>query len=279
MVFKKCVAVNLPWQGPFFRDIKRSSCLIFLTMSMSLGRRSGCSKASAIWAEWHLWNSLTKAFQGMVTPSTSSRGDQVRCWRCTSVPISSSWLSIEVDLLSLRSLAVFYCLVPFWGAISPSSSSYIGLFFFRFGIACSSRSVRSKGRKGRRMGGTWDLGTSFEVDPLFLAAMRSLRPLFPQFNAISSSSSSEVLSRLGVAKSDTTREPDTANPFINRSWVKAKRVQVKFGLTRLTHLLNGSYSCSTCWTRLTRLAYKGNFTILPLKPRYISLVMIYSPQN
>ena len=88
------------------------------------------------------------------------------------------------------------------------------------------------------MGGTWDLGTSFEFDPMFLAAMRSLRPLFPQFNDISSSSSSKILSRLGVAKSDTTREPNTANPFINRSWVKAKRVQVKFGLTRLTHLLN-----------------------------------------
>ena len=44
------------------------------------------------------------------------------------------------------------------------------------------------------MGGTWGLGTSFEVDPLFLAAMRSLRPLFPRVNAISSSFSSKVLS-------------------------------------------------------------------------------------
>ena len=43
------------------------------------------------------------------------------------------------------------------------------------------------------MGGIWGLGTSFEVDPLLLAAMRSFRPLFPWVNAISSSSSSEVL--------------------------------------------------------------------------------------
>ena len=44
------------------------------------------------------------------------------------------------------------------------------------------------------MGGTWDFGTSCEVDPLFLVAIRSLRLLFHRFNAISSSSSSEVLS-------------------------------------------------------------------------------------
>ena len=69
---------------------------------------------------------------------------------------------------------------------------------------------------------------------------------------------------LGVAKSDMTRELDMTNPFINKSWVEAKRVRVIFELTRLTCLLNGSCSCLTCLTCLTRLAYKGNFTILPL---------------
>ena len=29
---------------------------------------------------------------------------------------------------------------------------------------------------------------------------------------------------IGVAKSDMTREPEMTNPFINRSWVEAKRV-------------------------------------------------------
>ena len=43
------------------------------------------------------------------------------------------------------------------------------------------------------MGGTWDLGAFCEVNPLFLAAIRSLRLFFPRFSAISFSSSSEVL--------------------------------------------------------------------------------------
>ena len=87
---------------------------------------------------------------------------------------------------------------------------------------------------------------------------------------------------LGVAKSDTTRKPDTTNPFINRSWVEVKQVRIIFGLTWLTHLLNGSCSCSTCLThltRLTQLAYKINFTILPLYPIYISVDIGSSPQN
>ena len=50
---------------------------------------------------------------------------------------------------------------------------------------------------------------------------------------------------LGVAKSDTTHEPDMTNLFINRSWVEDKRVRVIFGLTRLTRLINGLCSCST----------------------------------
>ena len=43
--------------------------------------------------------------------------------------------------------------------------------------------------------GTWNLVASFEVDTLFWAAMRSLKLLFPLFNAIPSSSSSNELSR------------------------------------------------------------------------------------
>ena len=81
-----------------------------------------------------------------------------------------------------------------------------------------------------------------------------------------------------VAKSDTTRELDTTNLFINRSWVEVKRVRVIFGLTQLTYLLNKSCPCLTCLTRLTWLVYKGNFTILPLSPRYISLSIISSLQ-
>ena len=62
-----------------------------------------------------------------------------------------------------------------------------------------------------------------------------------------------ILFRVGVAKFDTTREPDMTNPFINRSWIEPKRVRVIFGLTRLTRLINGSCSCLTCLTHLTRL--------------------------
>ena len=45
-----------------------------------------------------------------------------------------------------------------------------------------------------RLGGTWDLGMSFDKDPLFLPTMRSFRP-FLGFNAIPSSSLEVVLTR------------------------------------------------------------------------------------
>ena len=51
---------------------------------------------------------------------------------------------------------------------------------------------------------------------------------------------------VGVAKSGTTCELDTTNPFINRSWVEAKWVRVIFRLTQLTCFINRSGSCSTC---------------------------------
>ena len=51
---------------------------------------------------------------------------------------------------------------------------------------------------------------------------------------------------IGVAKFDTTHEPNTINSFINRSWVEAKRIRVIFRSTRLTRLVNGLCLCSTC---------------------------------
>ena len=131
----------------------------------------------------------------MAVPSTSSRGDQVHCGRHTSTLFCSSRLSIEVDLLSRGSLATFCYLVPFWGLTSPSSRSWTDIFFFRSGMAFSPRSVGIGRKGGGRVRGTLDLGTSCEVVPLFLQAIRFLRLLFPQFNAIASSSSSKVLSR------------------------------------------------------------------------------------
>ena len=50
------------------------------------------------------------------------------------------------------------------------------------------------GRKGGggKVGGSLELGASLKVDPVFLAASNSLRPLPPQFKAISSSSSDDL---------------------------------------------------------------------------------------
>ena len=50
------------------------------------------------------------------------------------------------------------------------------------------------------MDGIWDLVASFEVDTLFWAAMRSLKLLFPLFNAIPCSSSLEVLFGWAITK-------------------------------------------------------------------------------
>ena len=62
-----------------FKDKKRFGYLMCLKAFMSLGKRRGCSKASAMWAECPLWNFLIEEFQGIVVPSTSSQGDHVRC--------------------------------------------------------------------------------------------------------------------------------------------------------------------------------------------------------
>ena len=48
---------------------------------------------------------------------------------------------------------------------------------------------------------------------------------------------------LGLAKFDTTREHDTNPTRFLRVWVEYNRVWVISVLTRLTRLINGSYSC------------------------------------
>ena len=86
------------------------------------------------------------------------------------------------------SLAILCYLLSFRRAGSPSSNSWSDLLFFKFGMACRSRSRGEKG--GRRT--TWGcvLGASFELPHLFLLASRPFKPgLF--FWSISSSSSSD----------------------------------------------------------------------------------------
>ena len=120
----------------------------------------------------------------MGAPFISIRRAQVRWGQRTS---ASSLQSTKVPLLSLGSLATFCYLLSFRRATSPSSNSWSGLLFFKFGMACRPRSV-GRGGGGRT---TWGcvLGASFELPPLFLLASRPFKPgLF--FWSISSSSSS-----------------------------------------------------------------------------------------
>ena len=125
----------------------------------------------------------------MGAPSISSLGDQVRCPHRTS---ASSWLSTDLTFLSLGSLALLCCLDPFWGTTSPSSKSSTGLFFLRFELACSPRSVGGGG-EGWRLRGTCVLGTSLEVCPLFLLAIRPFKSVLC-FRSMPSSSSSRLVS-------------------------------------------------------------------------------------
>ena len=145
-----------------FRDMKRSCCLIRLRPSMSLGKRRGCSKALARKVVCPLWDSEIVASQGMGAPPNSSRKAYVRGPRRALAPVSSL-ISTEGARLSLTFLG---CFAPFGGIISPSSPSCAFLFFFKSGQG-SSPSTATRGGGGGRLGGTWVLGTSFEVDPLF----------------------------------------------------------------------------------------------------------------
>ena len=52
-------------------------------------------QALAMYPARPLWNSRTKAFQGIGVPSTSSRGDYVRCVMRTSALFFSSRLSMD----------------------------------------------------------------------------------------------------------------------------------------------------------------------------------------
>ena len=128
------------------------------------------------------------ASHGMGAPSIYSQGAQVRGPQWTS---ALSRLSTDLALLSWGSLAFFCCLAPFLGATSPSSKSSTGLFFLRFELACNPRSVGSGG-EGGRLGGTWVLGTSFKVDPLFLFTIKPLKPVL-YFKSMPYFSSSKLI--------------------------------------------------------------------------------------
>ena len=141
-----------------FRDIKRSCCLVCLRPSMSLGRRRGYSKALARKVAYPLWDSQIVASQGMGAPPNSSRGAHVRDPQLISAPVSSL-LSTEGARLSLTFLSYF---APFRGMISPSSPSCAFLFFFKLGQGSNPSVVI-----GGRVKGTWVLGTSFDINPMF----------------------------------------------------------------------------------------------------------------
>ena len=129
----------------------------------------------------------------MRAPSTSSQGAHKRWPRRNS---TLSRLSMDWALLSLGSLVFVCCLTPFWGPTSPSSRSSTTLFFFKFELAFSPTSVGIWGGGGGRLIGTWVLGASFEVYPLFLLANWPFRPVLC-FRSMPSSSSSELTGDLG----------------------------------------------------------------------------------
>ena len=145
--------------------MKRSGCLVRLRPPMSWERRRDCSKVSTRWVACPLWDSQIMASQGMGAPSIFSWRAQV-CgpWHTSAL----SRLSTDLALLSLESLAFFCCLAPFWGATSPSSKSLTGLFFLRFRLACSLRSVGGWGRRRetRRNLGLGDFFWSWPLVPV-----------------------------------------------------------------------------------------------------------------
>ena len=126
--------------------MNNSGCLVRRMDSMSLGRRRGCCRACARWLAWPLCASHIEASHEMGIPSNSIWGAQVYWGRRTS---GSSLLSTDVPLLSLGSLTIFCCLLPFQGVTSPSSSPWSVLIFFKVGMACRPRSVGG-GEGGRR---------------------------------------------------------------------------------------------------------------------------------
>ena len=83
----------------------------------------------------------------------------------------------------------FFFWLSFQGTTSPFSSSWFGLIFFKFGMACRPRSVRGWGGRGGRTTRGCVLGASFELPPLFLLVNRPFKlGLFSKSIASSSSS-------------------------------------------------------------------------------------------
>ena len=126
--------------------------------------------------------------------SISSHGAQVHCPRRIS---ASSRLPSNLALLSLGSLDFFYYLAPFWGATSPSSKSYDGLFFLKSGMDFNLMLAGSEGGGRGRLGATWVLGASLEVCPLFVLAIKPFK-LVLCFRSMLSSSSELVSGRAAI---------------------------------------------------------------------------------
>ena len=92
--------------------------------------------------------------------------------------------------------------------------------------------------EGGRLEGSWDLGGAFEVDPLPLVAMSSLRLLLPLFKAMSSSPSSEELSGQAITKTEMR-----TSKFLFDSPTASKRlIKGAFGL--ISSKQNSSISSS-----------------------------------
>ena len=117
----------------------------------------------------------------------------------TSARSSSSQLSTDGALLSRGSRVTFCCLAPWRGPTSPSSRDSTSLFFFKSGLTFKPRSARIYGGVGGRSEGIWDLVGAFEVCPLPRAAI-SFHKLFPLFEAMLSTSSSEESSKQATTK-------------------------------------------------------------------------------
>ena len=82
----------------FFRDKKRSCCLTFFKAGMSFGSKRGCSKMSAAYWVFPIWNSLMEELQGMAAPSNSNLGFHAKFEGRTSAKGSVSLLLTEEAL-------------------------------------------------------------------------------------------------------------------------------------------------------------------------------------
>ena len=139
----------------------------------------------------------------------------MRCDQCTLAPREYFLLSTEDPLFSRT---VFCCFVPFGRATSPSSNSYTFLFFFKSGWGSKPTKVTRRERGGGRLARTWDLGTSLNNPPLFLAARRPFNPFLGLMSIFSSSSelrSTWAMTSLGDWATDC--QSNLSSKF--RSWI------------------------------------------------------------